>query len=542
MNSQQKEVLRKIIYALETGGQIYGNCAYEDFTEAYTNSNLETAITIGAGAWFATEALSLLKRIYEKDKTLFSQSLINDMNNKNWSYYAISRNSENAKTIIRIISSNIGKKCQDELLDEQMEKYCNYARDLGVTTADGQAMVANWIHQGSTGAAKRIISKTAKPYTLDNLYAACCTDTEPNQVGSYRTRQKKAYEWLKQYMPKDNTVNSSTLQKGSDVMSTDIETTNNVVEKAISFMEKVANDDSHGYDQIYRWNERGDYDCSSLVITAWENAGVPVKRKGATYTGNMYNVFISCGFKNVTNTINLSTGNGLVRGDVLLNHVHHVAMYCGNGKEVEASINEHGGATGGQPGDQTSREILIRTYRNYPWNVVLRYQDSSDGTLRYGSTGEEVKLMQKMLIACGFSCGSYGADGDWGNATSQAVSAFRKANGLSSELVYDDKMRTALQKAYQNIQEPTFEGVGKPEVEDVITTDVFPKTMYVIKGPAKLRKAARKTGELVANIKAKEAVTVTKEKTNSAGNVWCKCKYGVNVGWIVKSNLTDKKP
>lgn len=150
-----------------------------------------------------------------------------------------------------------------------------------------------------------------------------------------------------------------------------------IVEKAISWMEKTANDSSHGYDQIYRWNEKGDYDCSSAVITAWELAGIPVKTKGATYTGNMYNVFLQCGFKNVTHAVDLTTGKGMKRGDVLLNITHHVAMYCGGGLEVEASINEKGTATGGKPGDQTGKEFLIRNYRNYPWNVVLRYPEET---------------------------------------------------------------------------------------------------------------------------------------------------------------------
>ena len=142
-------------------------------------------------------------------------------------------------------------------------------------------------------------------------------------------------------------------------------------EKAVRQMENWANDNSHGYDQTYRWGERGDYDCSSAIIQAWENAGVPVKSKGASYTGNMYRVFAACGFQNVTAKIGLADGKGLRRGDVLLNHVHHTAMYCGNGKEVEASINEKNTATGGRPGDQTGKEFLIRPYRNYPWNVVL---------------------------------------------------------------------------------------------------------------------------------------------------------------------------
>lgn len=149
-------------------------------------------------------------------------------------------------------------------------------------------------------------------------------------------------------------------------------TTQQVIESATSFMERIAKDDSHGYSQVYRWGPR-DYDCSGLDITAWQQAGVPVKTNGATYTGNMYGVYKKCGFKDVTKEVNLKTGTGLKRGDVLLNKRHHVAQYCGNGLEVEASINELGKAVGGKFGDQTGKEILIRKYRNYPWDCVLRY-------------------------------------------------------------------------------------------------------------------------------------------------------------------------
>lgn len=146
-------------------------------------------------------------------------------------------------------------------------------------------------------------------------------------------------------------------------------------EKAIRWMEDKARDNRHGYDQTFRWGERGDYDCSAAVISAWQSAGVPVKEKGATFTGNMYKVFLSCGFKDVISQVDLKTGKGLRRGDVLLRKGRHVAMHCGNGKEVEASINEKGKARGGKPGDQTGREFLIRPYRNYPWSNVLRYSE-----------------------------------------------------------------------------------------------------------------------------------------------------------------------
>ena len=55
-----------------------------------------------------------------------------------------------------------------------------------------------------------------------------------------------------------------------------------IIEKAVSWALDIANDPKHGYDQIKRWGD--DYDCSSLVISAFEQAGAKVKTAGATYT------------------------------------------------------------------------------------------------------------------------------------------------------------------------------------------------------------------------------------------------------------------
>lgn len=149
------------------------------------------------------------------------------------------------------------------------------------------------------------------------------------------------------------------------------------IENAVNWMINTANDNRHGYDQKYRWGEKGDYDCSSAVITAWETAGVPVKTNGATYTGNMYSVFKKCGFTDVTKLVNLATGQGIQRGDVLLDRMNHTAMSIGNGQIVQASINEKGTVTGGKPGDQTGKEFYIRSYYNYPWDYVLRFTEAN---------------------------------------------------------------------------------------------------------------------------------------------------------------------
>lgn len=224
----------------------------------------------------------------------------------------------------------------------------------------------------------------------------------------------------------------------------------NIVEKAISQMIEWAEDDSHGYDQSNRWGPN--YDCSSAVIQAWQNAGVPVKSKGATYTGNMYSVFISCGFKDVTSLVNIVDGTGLQRGDVLLNHVHHTVMYCGNSQLVQASINEFGGTTGGQSGDQTGREFYIRSYYNYPWNAVLRYVGSNESNeaiddivsawkmreLYYNPgqslvKGNDVKVVQNILLCFDYNLGSDGADGEYGIKSKAAVMSFQSEHNLDPD-------------------------------------------------------------------------------------------------------------
>lgn len=203
MTAKEKEVMRKIIYAVETGGQVYGQMDYADFTEAYTNSSSEHAITIGAGQWYAEEAKTLLNKIREANPPLFSSldtaGIAGDLDNKDWSAYRISKTSAKAKCIVKIIDTTIGHICQDQLVDEQMEKYINEAAALNVTAMDAKMMCANFRHQGGCGAVTRILAKTRKPYTLDNLYAACKTDTG-NQVGAYKSRQKMVYDALKKYI------------------------------------------------------------------------------------------------------------------------------------------------------------------------------------------------------------------------------------------------------------------------------------------------------------------------------------------------------
>lgn len=202
-----------------------------------------------------------------------------------------------------------------------------------------------------------------------------------------------------------------------------------VIEKAVAWAIDIANDNRHGYSQANRWGP--DYDCSSLVIAAYEQAGVPVKSRGATYTGNMRSVFTGSGFVDVTYSIGRSSGYGLQAGDVLLNDAAHACLYIGGGQVVNARTDE------GHPqsGDQSGQEIRIQNYWDFPWSCVLRYKGSnagggSSGGLRKGSSGEEVRKLQQKLIDAGYDVGPDGADGIFGNNTFRAVVAFQEDHGI----------------------------------------------------------------------------------------------------------------
>lgn len=215
-----------------------------------------------------------------------------------------------------------------------------------------------------------------------------------------------------------------------------------ITEKAIQQMESWANNSAHGYDQRYRWGEYGDYDCSAAVISAWRAAGL--KLTGASYTGNMIAPMLAEGFTDVTSRVNLKTQEGLLRGDVLYIHNssrQHVGMYCGNGYEVEALINEFGDIVGGQPGDQTGGEFVIRPYQSF-WVKVYRYKDATNGgsnfmysvaQIKQNDSGNDVYLMQSVLRGRGYKDKegkNLVLDGSFGPRSDYAVRQFQSKNGL----------------------------------------------------------------------------------------------------------------
>jgi len=154
--------------------------------------------------------------------------------------------------------------------------------------------------------------------------------------------------------------------------------------KAINWAVMIANNNGYGYDQPTRtsgwakWQsdpscatQCGSFDCSSFIAAALTEAGY-FKTNPEFSTESEASYLSQAGFKDVTSSVSLDTGANMQPGDILLNTADHTAIYIGNGKLVQASINENGGVSGGQVGDQTGTEIYIRSYYNFPWNSVWR--------------------------------------------------------------------------------------------------------------------------------------------------------------------------
>ena len=218
---------------------------------------------------------------------------------------------------------------------------------------------------------------------------------------------------------------------------------------ALKWMLDLAADQTHGYSQQSRWGP--DYDCSSAVISAYQAAGIPVKSRGATYTGNMRSVFLACGFRDVTASCNLATGAGMQPGDVLLNEFGkgtsgngHAAMYAGDGKMVHARGQSYGSS---KTGDQGT-EIAVTAYKNHPFELVLRYGNATPAPsyivgecqvtmplLLQGATCPEVKVIQAILNAKGYT-GKNGKaltiDGELGENTAFAITNLQKAAGMTN--------------------------------------------------------------------------------------------------------------
>lgn len=450
LTATQKEVIRKIIYAVETGGQVYGNVRYDDFTEAYANSSIEHAITIGGGAWYATEAQRLLKLIRTKNPTVFKKldtaGIGIDLDTKNWATYKVQKGSDKAKCIQKIIGSATGIKCQDLLIDEQMQAYVDEVSALGVTDIQALLMCANFRHQGGLSAVKRILAKTQKPYTLNNVYKACQSDTG-NQVGAYKLRQKMVYESLKKYIT-DKGNNTNMITKAINAVINIALAEVGYLEKATNanLDDKTANAGSNNYTKYWRDiypAYQGQPWCACFVtwvfVIAFGKAMAQklLKHYPYVYCPTMADLF----------TLN---ANPKV-GDIVI--FKHNGVFTHTGIVIKVSGDQfwtvEGNTSGGSTIIANGGAVCRKTYfnSNLPgtkfitpdYSKVQEIKNEGNDTpsisassiLKIGSNGSAVKTLQKNLNT--LIKAKLTVDGEFGTATYNAVIKFQTKYKLTAD-------------------------------------------------------------------------------------------------------------
>ena len=196
-----------------------------------------------------------------------------------------------------------------------------------------------------------------------------------------------------------------------------------VAEKIAKAMEQACANNNIGYDQYQRttlytkakeagWDlskitEKCECDCSSLVAVCVNAAGIAVSKD--IYTGNQKSALSSTGaFEVLTDTKHTGSSTNLKRGDILLGN-GHTAIVLSDGSAATTTTKS-----------EAECKVTVKQLSN-------------------GSEGKPVKALQILLIGYGYSCGSCGADGDFGSATQRAVVAYQKANGLDDDGVAGPK-------------------------------------------------------------------------------------------------------
>lgn len=124
------------------------------------------------------------------------------------------------------------------------------------------------------------------------------------------------------------------------------------IEKMVQWAINTANDSSHGYSQSNRTGP--DYDCSSFVYYALENAGFKiVTAKG--YAGDASTLWSDLQSLGSWQKYSFSSvSSSLARGDILCNPDRHAAIYIGDGKTVEARGVSFGSPETGDQGEEIS--------------------------------------------------------------------------------------------------------------------------------------------------------------------------------------------
>lgn len=136
--------------------------------------------------------------------------------------------------------------------------------------------------------------------------------------------------------------------------------------------------------------------------------------------------------------------------------------------------------------------------------------------LSKGDKGNDVKTMQTMLIAVGYSCGSYGADGDFGSSSDKALRKFQEDYGLTVDGKYGSKSKAKLESVYNRKKSSKPLGTYKVTAKSGLYVREGAGTNYNIVPKNKLTKNAQEHAKSNGALRYGTRVTVKEWKNGFA--------------------------
>ena len=171
-------------------------------------------------------------------------------------------------------------------------------------------------------------------------------------------------------------------------------------------------------------------DCSGLFAWAFKQLGGSIAH-GSNSIWDRY-----CSAKGKIVNGRKANGGELAPGTAMFTGTDkekpHIGLYVGDGKVIEASGTQAGVCVSNLKDGKWKYWGELKNVKLEKSAEPVNPQEPAEErpTLRRGSKGDWVKLLQQELIRAGYDCGSYGADGDFGKATLAAVQKFQQENGL----------------------------------------------------------------------------------------------------------------
>ena len=124
--------------------------------------------------------------------------------------------------------------------------------------------------------------------------------------------------------------------------------------------------------------------------------------------------------------------------------------------------------------------------------------------------------MQTMLIAVGYSCGSYGADGDFGSGSDKALRKFQGDYGLTVDGKYGSKSKAKLESVYNQKKSSKSLGTYKVTAKSGLYVREGAGTNYDIVPKNKLTKNAQEHAKSNGALRYGTRVTVKEWKNGFA--------------------------